>query len=153
MKDVCVIGAGVAGLVAARYLQENFCVTIYEASASIGGIWLYNKHKAGVKHTPMYKNLRTNLPKQLMTFRDLSYENNVPTFLTHGQVMDYLENYSKKFSLSNLIQFNTPVISVKPVQSTDPVKWNVTTKNGEIFTLEFLLTLDVLCHVVKYHLL
>ena len=132
MKDVCVIGAGVAGLVAARYLREKFCVTIFEASSSIGGIWLYNKDKTGVKHTPMYKNLRTNLPKQLMTFRDLSYNKDVPTFLTHGHVMDYLENYSKKFSLSNLIQFDTPVISVKPVESTDSVKWNVTTTKGEI---------------------
>ena len=132
MKDVCVIGAGVAGLVAARYLREKFCVTIFEASSSIGGIWLYNKDKTGVKHTPMYKNLRTNLPKQLMTFRDLSYNKDVPTFLTHGHVMDYLENYSEKFSLSNLIQFDTPVISVKPVESTDSVKWNVTTTKGEI---------------------
>jgi cation diffusion facilitator CzcD-associated flavoprotein CzcO len=131
MKDICVIGAGVAGLVAARYLQEKFCVTIYEASSSIGGIWLYNKHMTGVKHTPMYKNLRTNLPKQLMTFRDLPYDQDIPTFLTHGQVMDYLDRYCQKFSISSLIKFDTPVISVKPELSSDPVKWIVSTTKGK----------------------
>ena len=131
MRNVCVIGAGVAGLVAARYLREKFCVTIYEASGSIGGIWLYNKQQTGVKHTPMYQNLRTNLPKQLMTFRDLPYEEDIPTFLTHGHVMNYLNDYCKKFSLASLIEFNTSVISVKPEISSDPVKWSVTTTKGE----------------------
>ena len=146
MKDVCVIGAGVAGLVAARYLREKFCVTIYEASPSIGGIWLYNKHETGVKHTPMYKNLRTNLPKQLMSFRDLPYHKDIPTFLTHGQVMKYLEDYSKKFSIADLIYFNTPVTSVKPETSTDPVKWIVSTANGN-FLLRLKNNLDIYNHV------
>ena len=134
MKEVCIIGAGVAGLAAARYLRECFKVTIYEASSTIGGIWYYNKGDAsvfnGVKPTPMYKNLRTNLPKQLMSFRDLDYDDDIPTFPTHGQVMDYLEKYCTKFGVINDIQFSHPVLSVKPWLQDDTLKWLIKTPKG-----------------------
>ena len=130
MRRVCIIGAGVAGIVAARYLKEVSRVTLYEASSCIGGVWLYTKDKDVTKHTPMYKNLRTNLPKQLMTFRDLQHETNTPTFLTHQQVMDYIHLYCDKFNINDLISFNTPVTCLRPDTCTDPVKWIVSTGNG-----------------------
>ena len=130
MKEVCVIGAGVGGLVATRYLMDKFNVTVYEATNNIGGVWLYNKGNKAEKPTPMYKNLRTNLPKQLMVFRDLPHTTDVPTFQTHFQVMTYLDRYCDMFGIRSFIQFNTPVMSLEPDLSSSPVKWLVKTKTG-----------------------
>ena len=49
MKTVCIIGAGPAGLVAAKtFLQTGgFKVTIYEQSHHIGGIWAFEKNSMG----------------------------------------------------------------------------------------------------------
>lgn len=64
ISTVAVIGAGTAGLCAAKHsLQQGFHVTIYEQNNTIGGIWYYTddvgKDKFGVAiHTPMYQELR-----------------------------------------------------------------------------------------------
>lgn len=44
MQRVCVIGAGVAGLCAARHLQsrsDEFDIVVYEQGPVIGGLWNY----------------------------------------------------------------------------------------------------------------
>lgn len=66
---VCVIGAGAAGLCAARHLAANsqeFEFTVFEKSSDIGGTWIYTDN-IGVDdnglpiHSSMYKNLRFGL--------------------------------------------------------------------------------------------
>lgn len=133
MKDVCIIGAGVAGLINARYLKECFTVTIFEATSYIGGIWFFNDYGTDTGKNAMYKNLRTNLPKQLMTFRDFSYDEDLPTFLTHSHVQSYLESYCDAYSIRELIEFNTPVVSVKPERNymeSNSLKWIVESSKG-----------------------
>ena len=39
---ICVIGAGLSGLIAARILSPHFTVNIVEASNHIGGLWHYS---------------------------------------------------------------------------------------------------------------
>ena len=60
--NVCVIGAGAAGLVAIRRIKSTvgFSGTVYEQSSDIGGIWCYREtDEPAVKAvSPMYKNLR-----------------------------------------------------------------------------------------------
>ena len=140
MKYVCVIGAGVSGIIAARYLKEHYSVTIYEANPTIGGIWVYNKDQPGDNHTPMYKYLLTNIPKQMMCYKDLAYDDDQKCFLTSEQVMDYMERYCEKFSIKSLIEFNTPVTSVKPEISDETVKWVISTAKGKhINTVKLVL--------------
>lgn len=66
MKHVCVIGAGAAGLCAARYLAsqpELFVPRVFEQSSSVGGTWVYTE-KTGVDenglpvHSSMYRNMK-----------------------------------------------------------------------------------------------
>ena len=62
--QVCVIGAGPAGLAALRHLASKpdiISPTAYEQSDGIGGTWLYTD-KVGVgedgsQHSSIYKNL------------------------------------------------------------------------------------------------
>lgn len=62
--NIAVIGAGTAGLTAAKHaLQFGFNVTVFEQTEAIGGIWWYTdkigKDKYGVPvHTAMYQGLR-----------------------------------------------------------------------------------------------
>lgn len=63
-RKVVVIGAGVAGLCAAKHAKQNgFDVTVYEQTGQIGGIWVYTDKigddEYGLKiHTSMYQGLK-----------------------------------------------------------------------------------------------
>lgn len=66
---VCIVGAGAAGLAAARqathikYSIYNVQCDVYEQAGQVGGTWVYD-HRTGTNeyglpvHTSMYKNLR-----------------------------------------------------------------------------------------------
>ncbi|XP_035658133.1 flavin-containing monooxygenase FMO GS-OX5-like isoform X5 [Branchiostoma floridae] len=133
---VAVIGAGPAGLCAARYLSaepDRYLPTVYEQTAAVGGTWVYtdrtgtDEHGLPV-HSSMYKNLRTNLPKEAMVFPDFPYDSGLPSYMSHKEVLRYLENYAENFGLHKYIQFLTRVDIVKPVHVTPgDMKWQITT--------------------------
>ena len=137
---VCVIGAGAAGLCAARHLSKlpgKFLPVVYESSNVIGGTWVYTdevgKDSYGNPiHSSMYQNLRTNLPKEVMAFPDFPFEENdqaTSSFLHHSEVRQYLEDYSAHFNLERFIQFETVVDKVEPLEEKEDncLKWNVQT--------------------------
>ncbi|KAJ8664231.1 hypothetical protein QAD02_005893 [Eretmocerus hayati] len=140
---VCVIGAGPAGLSAARHLavhQDKFEFTVYERSNEIGGIWLYNE-KTGLDddgypvHSSMYRDLRANVPMVLMGFPD--YRRNKESdgaCLTHRAVLDYLIEYANQFDLYRFIQFHTVVerVEFEPLSgnyNSTKGKWKVKTRD------------------------
>lgn len=61
---ICVIGAGTAGLCAAKTaLQHGLKVTVFELSKQVGGTWVYSdnvgKDEFGLDvHTSMYQGLQ-----------------------------------------------------------------------------------------------
>ena len=63
---VCVIGAGAAGLAAARHLTSEldvFEVRVFEQASRVGGIWVYSENtgidERGITvHSSIYRNLR-----------------------------------------------------------------------------------------------
>ena len=57
---ICVIGAGVAGLVALRRIQSipGFEGVVYEQTADIGGVWSDLENQKQCFQTPMYQGLR-----------------------------------------------------------------------------------------------
>ncbi|XP_013410775.1 flavin-containing monooxygenase FMO GS-OX4-like [Lingula anatina] len=121
---VAVIGAGAAGLVALRHLSsqtETFQAFGFEQTGVVGGTWVYNENTGSDEyglpiHSSMYRDLRTNLPKEVMAFPDFPFEKDGPSFITHQAVRKYLEDYAEHFKLKPLIKFFTEVESVKPVQ-------------------------------------
>ncbi|XP_025836614.1 dimethylaniline monooxygenase [N-oxide-forming] 3-like [Agrilus planipennis] len=134
-KNIAIIGAGPAGLIAARCsLAEGFNVDVFEQGSSVGGTWVFTE-ETGIDqdgfpvHSAMYKNLRTNVPKELMEVSDFHYPTNMPTsYIRAEEVLDFFEKYADKFSLKCHIKFNTRVDKVKPVGAS---QWNVNTKNLE----------------------
>lgn len=126
---VAVIGAGMAGLVAARELQrENHDVVIFEKSTQIGGTWVYTpKTETGpmsldpireIVHSSMYESLRTNLPRYLMGFLDYPLTTKVGgdprTFPVWSEVLRFLNDFAADFDLIKLVRFGFEVIRVEP---------------------------------------
>jgi Flavin-binding monooxygenase-like len=129
---IAVIGAGAAGLACCRvFSRAGWQPILFEKSAAVGGVWNYNADhplKAGCgdagddktkkKQRPMYRGLRTNLPKEVMGFREYPWtttpmttstatnstnddmdSSSTPSYVTHQQVLDYLQAYTKAFNL------------------------------------------------------
>ena len=113
---IAIVGAGAAGLAAARSFQSHNCQpVIFEASPELGGVWRYQPQTKPKQH-PMYKNLRTNLPKELMAFREFpfsssstSFSSTETSFVSHAHVLQYLQDYAATFQLDQYMRFNTRI--------------------------------------------
>ncbi|ORY11409.1 hypothetical protein BCR34DRAFT_326139 [Clohesyomyces aquaticus] len=139
MKSVLIIGAGPAGLVAAKTLLCNkpgtFKVTIFEASDRIGGMWRAWKGEEGIKCHPW---MRTNLSRFTVAFSDFSWnsvdladDNNEhlqpaspPMFPHAWQVGRYLEAYAENFIPDDIIYCSRAVKRVELTEGT-PRTWRV----------------------------
>ncbi|XP_029924329.1 flavin-containing monooxygenase FMO GS-OX5 [Myripristis murdjan] len=120
---VAVIGAGAAGLCAARHVlsrPRSFAPpVVFEQSGHVGGTWFYEEQAergdGRPVHSSMYRDLRTNLPKEVMMFPDFPFEPQLPSFLPHQEVQRYLESYSERHGVRPHIRFHTLVEEVNPV--------------------------------------
>ena len=113
---VAVIGAGAAGLVTARILKRNGIeATILEKDAQntgVGGVWSYHPDS---KSRPMYRGLRTNLPRELMAYREFSWggDGKTRSFATHKEVKNYLSRYAKAMDVEDLIRYQSTVTQLE----------------------------------------
>ena len=127
---VAVIGAGPFGLCAARELQrEGHRVVVFEKRDRIGGTWAYDPRTESdplsrdpareIVHGSLYRNLRTNLPRQLMSFSDYPFskrEGGDPrSFPGHEEVLRFLNEFARDFGLVELVRFETEVVRVARV--------------------------------------
>jgi len=148
---VAVIGAGAAGLAAARVISRDCGIrpVVFEKEIQAGGIWRYESPFTKTtttstsssttrkkKDRPMYKGLRTNLPKELMAFREYPFptstttsddddekeeedsSNIPPSFVTHEEVQRYLLNYETHFDLNQFIQYGSTIHHLKILPNT-----------------------------------
>lgn len=107
---IAIIGSGAAGLVAARVLsrqqqqQKNrkVGITVLEKDEDVAGVWNYREQQSRTR--PMYKGLRTNLPKEIMAYRELPWPEADRSFVTHEEVAHYLHQYCHHFDLEQYIQ-------------------------------------------------
>ncbi|XP_062201165.1 flavin-containing monooxygenase FMO GS-OX-like 3 isoform X2 [Phragmites australis] len=136
---LAVIGAGAAGLAAARELRrEGHAPVVFERAAAVGGTWLYTPPAsaadplgAAATHSSLYASLRTNLPRETMGFLDFPFSAAAPgsadprRFPGHEEVLRYLEAFARRFDLHRLVRFETEVVSVR----RDPGgSWAVTSR-------------------------
>jgi len=116
---VCVIGSGAAGLVTARVLKRNgIQPLVLEQDSEFGGVWTY---EANSKKKPMYKGLRTNLPREIMAFRELPWggDGTTRSFVTHKEVKNYLSRYAKAMDVENLIQYKSTVTQLEVLNDNE----------------------------------
>ncbi|TMS14144.1 Flavin-containing monooxygenase FMO GS-OX-like 8 [Larimichthys crocea] len=101
---------------------------VFELTDKVGGTWCYDErvgtYDNGLPvHSSMYRDLKTNLPKEVMMFPDYPFDPKLNSFLPHQEVQRYLEGYCQSYNILPHIRFNTVVESVKPV--------GMTTEGGE----------------------
>ncbi|XP_053607588.1 senecionine N-oxygenase isoform X2 [Plodia interpunctella] len=137
MARVCVIGAGAAGLCAARHLlvQETVSeVDVLEQAAQLGGTWVYTE-KVGYDdfglpiHTSMYKSLRTNLPKEVMGFPDFPVPESEKSYLPAKEMLAFLQLYADKHGVTSHIKYNQHVQLVIPKAGPAGELWDVSFKD------------------------
>ena len=139
VRRVAVVGAGAGGLITADVLRnDGFEVVIFEKETYVGGVWKYRKSIDKSSSTPMYKSLRTNLPKQIMAYSDTTpFKKSAPSFLSHQDVQTYLEDFTQSRELLPFIKFGSTVRSISYVQNrgnsaalhtefSSPSRWRIT---------------------------
>lgn len=110
-RSVCVIGAGISGLVTAKVLKrDGFDVTMFEKAPTIGGVWAPSR---------AYPGLRANGSQQSFSFSDHCYPDTSDKFPTAEQVFSYLQSYMEQFELAPLVQCSTEVRSVRRCPAAD----------------------------------
>ncbi|KAF8650499.1 hypothetical protein HU200_063867 [Digitaria exilis] len=136
---VAVIGAGAAGLAAARELRrEGHAAVVFERAGDVGGTWIYEEAREG-GHSSMYASLRTNLPREVMGFLDFPFvatpgssSVDARRFPRHEEVLLYIQEFARRFDLYGLVRFRTEVTAVVETTSTRwLVRWSTTSTSGE----------------------
>ena len=119
IKTVCVIGAGVSGLVAAKtFLEEGFDVTIFEKKPGLGGVW---------EQSRAYPGITTQSSRHTYCFTDYPMPEDYPEWPSGEQVRKYLQSYADYFGVSEKIYFQTEVTDISRKTGKE-VSWEVSVK-------------------------
>jgi cation diffusion facilitator CzcD-associated flavoprotein CzcO len=131
-KNICIIGAGIAGLVTAKTLsQDGFNVLIIERDSSLGGTWAPSRS---------YPGLRANNSKFTYAYSDFPYPDDVNTFPFADEIRNYLESYAENFNIRSLILFNQEVSNISQTSENPKqlvVTYHSTNNNNDKITRDF----------------
>jgi hypothetical protein len=114
----CIVGAGPAGLTAARaLLQHGIEFEVLEKHSDSGGIW--DPENAG---SPMYESAHFISSKTTSGFYGLPMPDDYPDYPTYRQIRDYIRAFAVEFGLYDHIVFNA---HVERTQLEDDGSWTV----------------------------
>jgi len=117
-RHVCVIGAGISGLVTAKVLAgDGFDVVVFEKAPTLGGVWAACR---------TYPGLRTNNPRDTYTFSDHPFPPDVADFPSAAEMRAYLQSYAERFGLLPRVRVGTEVAKV----AQDGDRWKVTVRTA-----------------------
>ncbi len=109
--DVCIIGAGWSGLLAARHMLENgLSVVILERREGLGGVWRYSPDPEVVT---VMESTVTSSSATVTEASDFPMDPAVGNFVHHRDILDYLERYAAHHGLGPRIRFGCAVESAR----------------------------------------
>lgn len=122
--DVAVIGAGPAGLVLAKRLQEtNKSFEVFERHTGVGGIW-----DIDAPGSPMYESAHFISSRTHSGFPDFPMPDDFPDYPNHRQLLSYIRSFADAFDLKRHISFG---MSVKTAIPADDGTWLLDFENGQ----------------------
>ncbi|WP_209617748.1 flavin-containing monooxygenase [Saccharothrix coeruleofusca] len=121
-RRVCVIGAGPAGLSAARALRRlNIPYDQYERHSDVGGIWDLDN-----PGTPMYESAHFISSRRTSGFFDFPMPESFPDYPGNRLILRYTRDFATAYGLREAIRFDTAVDDVERVGDS----WVVTLDDG-----------------------
>jgi cation diffusion facilitator CzcD-associated flavoprotein CzcO len=132
--SVCVIGAGMTGILLAIKLREAGIsdITIFEKKSEIGGTWRENT----------YPGVACDVPSHMYTY---SFEPNPnwSNFFARGpEIKQYFEKVTDKYDVRRLIQFDEGVQAAHYADA----KWHIETTQGKRYTFDFVIAATGILH-------
>ena len=121
INSVCVIGAGFAGLTAARVFKAlNYDVTLYEKEADVGGVWSASRR---------YPGLTTQNTRTTYELSDYPMPSHWPEWPSGEQVQSYMQGYVEHCGFQDVVNLNTEVINASYDDSAE--RWIVKVKDTQ----------------------
>lgn len=104
-RRICVIGAGISGLVTTkRLLAAGHDVVALERLPEIGGVWAASRS---------YPGLRTQSPRDCYAFTDFPMPRDYPEHPSAAQMRAYLSAYVERFGLGPRLRLAREVVSLE----------------------------------------
>lgn len=126
-KKIAIIGAGISGLLACKYvLSKGLHPIVFEARSSVGGVWIKT-----------VETTKLQTPKPAYQFSDFPWPSSVTEeFPNQHQVLDYIQSYANHFDLLKHIKFNTKVVGIEYEGASDEEirSWSLWNGNGAPFS-------------------
>jgi cation diffusion facilitator CzcD-associated flavoprotein CzcO len=102
---IAIIGAGFAGLVTARTLQDiGHHVTVFEKAPDVGGVW---------SRTRLYPGISTQNGKDTYHLSDFPMPRSYPEWPSGQQVQEYLQAYADRFGVTPRLRLSTEVTAAR----------------------------------------
>lgn len=147
---------------------------MFERRSDVGGLWHYDANpgpftphygRPDLPHTTgfaswkgqkypssaMYEDLLTNLPCDIMAYRDAPFPEQVPLFPKRATVLSYLKAFAKSEGVLPYIRFKTDVVNVVRVAhdaASGSSKWRVSSRVADVPESEAALTHELFDCVV-----
>ncbi len=126
-KTAIVIGAGSAGLIAAKELKEQgLDVKILDSNPQSGGIW----------SSMPWKTYTLTSSKWVTEYGCFPMPEHYPDFLTNEDMINYLNSFAEHFQLSALIDFNVHVQAIKKNINNN---FDIETNQGNYENFDFVV--------------
>jgi dimethylaniline monooxygenase (N-oxide forming) len=126
-RRVCILGAGLSGLVAAKvFAATGRDVMVVDKAPEIGGVWAPSKSYPGV---------RLQTPRDLYCFSDFPMPDSYPQWPTGEQVYAWLLSYVEAFTLASMIHLNTEILSLTALTGRHGWQVKLSDTAGERFEI------------------
>eukprot|EP01035_Chromulina_nebulosa_P017853 gene17853-23466_t len=133
--DVCVIGSGWSGMLAAKHCKEHgLKVRILEKSDYPGGVWKYTDTPGGVMASTQTTSSWSFT--EISDFPLLPEDGLVTDFPKHDIVQNYLERYAAHNKLPDITSYNSAVVWVTKDSNN---KFNIVTSDNKLYVSDKLV--------------
>ena len=131
-----IIGAGMAGLMAAIRLQQDgeTNVVVFEKAGAVGGTWRDNR----------YPGLTCDTPSHSYTYSFAPYPEWKANYASGPEIRAYFEKVAADFGIMDCVRLNSEVTSCTFDEATST--WRVGLKNGEQYEADVVIAASGVLH-------